>query len=286
MTVCHPMRTIFRNHVPHCLYALYTGLTDQIENLCKIDTFKTFQPKFYKPENSFDYIYSVPRRTPISGQCDRALPPNTFPGSLVNTGRITVPPSCMAHSALFVLLGNGILNMGNVKIQATIDYPRVLPLPSIEKLGKFNFSLSNDKYATLNSLFPDKNDSAETTGVALAVLMDEVQRIHFDTAGGLRSSPIQWESWNIMAAIGAIIGAVVMSLLVVRTSALWELLKCGTHLPFAEEDPYMQPIRPSSNNSSYVHACQPGAEPLPRYVAHYKTSDGDTTVLEPVVLQP
>jgi Baculovirus F protein len=178
MTVCHPMRTISRKNVPDCHYSLFSGDHTNVEQLCSIQTYKNFLPIFYKPENSFDYIYSVPKRTAITGTCDRAVSPDIFPSAIEGTGRISIPPSCVALGDTFVLLGNGLLNVGNVKIKNTIDFPRTPALPSISDLGKMNISFTNEKYRVLNAIFPAENSTDEPQGVALSVLMDEIQRIH------------------------------------------------------------------------------------------------------------
>lgn len=275
MTVCHPMRTIARNHVPSCLYALYMGMTEHVEELCKIKTFKSFKPKFYKPENSVDYIYSVPRRTAISGQCDRALPSGTFPSSIEGTGRITIPPSCVAHSEQFVLLGNGILNMGNVKIQSTVDFPHIETLPTLAFLGKFNLSLSNPKYQTLNQLFSDKSNSKSNDEVAevdLEVLMDEVQKIHLGTAGEI--SHLSWTPWVILAGVLVTVGAIAVFARSCQRTFWRHFQRTYNHtdeLPHEAATPGRSPE-------------EPHPLPRPRFVARYKTVSGEESELQPVVL--
>jgi Baculovirus F protein len=177
VTVCHISRPVMRATIPNCLFALLVGHTQAVEHLCEIHTFQDYKPVFYKPENAKHFVYSVSAKTPLAARCEKAKENRVIPAYLEGTGYLTIPASCTAHTADYVLMGTGILNMGNVRIESNLKLPNTEILPSISRLGELHLAVKPEKYKKLDNLYSLQNLSSEPTMVGLTELMAEIDLI-------------------------------------------------------------------------------------------------------------
>jgi len=172
--VCAPTQTIYKSSEQHCLYNLFTGKLINIEQLCNLQTLKTFQPIFYQHEDSYDYIHSVDRFTPITFSCDNKKDAQNAPRSLIGTGFLHVPNACTVIGHTFVVFGNNLIRIGATMIKSQVEVPKIEHFPSIKLIEQKNIDFSQGKYNMINALFLDKNNLSEIP-VDIATVLKEIE---------------------------------------------------------------------------------------------------------------
>jgi hypothetical protein len=178
VTICQFAKSVQRTTTQACLPAMWSGDIPVAEKHCRVITQKDFTPVFYKPDNSFSYMYSVPRRINIQLRCERQFKPD-FPQYLEGVGYLNLPPTCIAYADTFALLGNGIMNAGNIHLASSITLPDIDQLPSVLSLGKMNLTMDKNKYEKIHALFSQSSvdDGSRDAFVPLSTILAEARAV-------------------------------------------------------------------------------------------------------------
>jgi len=176
MAVCTPSQTILKSTKPSCLFNLFSGNTNNIENMCDLKTLKSFDPIFHRPAHGFEYVYSVDRLTNLHATCDNEHDKQQVPQNVSGSGLLLIPNSCTVYGNTFVIFGNNPLHTGSYSIKNNIEIPQGPVFPSIQKLESQQVNLSQHKYEIINDLYKDTLNSSSVL-VDMSLLMKCLQEI-------------------------------------------------------------------------------------------------------------
>lgn len=129
LTICVPMTPIRKSHAKSCLFALYTGNTEEIHSLCEAHVVLRQPPVFFRTPTVNSWAYSVTRE-PLTIHCpdlyshDNA---SVTQRTLIGSGTIDIPPSCETYGGDFILASH-TSNVIQISKDPTFSVP---PLASI-----------------------------------------------------------------------------------------------------------------------------------------------------------
>ncbi|CAB3360762.1 Hypothetical predicted protein [Cloeon dipterum] len=176
--VCYPYQLVSSSGDPSCLHQLFTGITDNIDDLCQIVTMKDFKPRIFRPTLFSRYIYSVPSNIVLNKNCKNPAMKRLIPDSINNTGTLFVPKGCSVHGKNFVLYQTNSIEIAPTLKFDNIEIPKV-SFPAVEKVSIRLTNLSESQITEVESLYSatlEKNINKETT-LLLQELSDKVETI-------------------------------------------------------------------------------------------------------------
>lgn len=178
ISVCQLAKAIQRNSTPGCLSGLQHGDVHIAEKHCVVNMHSTLSPIFYRPDSSLQYIFSVPKRIAVSLRCEERMQKPSFPAFLEGGGYLFLPPTCVANTETFALLGNGILSAGNINLAETVLLPQIEFFRSINFLGRLNLSSDVAKYQRILNLFSQSLAADRPDGsIPLSAVLAEAQAV-------------------------------------------------------------------------------------------------------------